>query len=860
MLLAPPPAEPADALTPITIRVLKPETLQHSTGRLAAVLIIFSTAFFALAAGAWLSSGRFDANPTSSALALMAGAAICGILAAASALRRSIKTGTRLAQQADQTNQARQLLTEAVATSPDGFIVFDSNDVIVLRNDAVDRVYGKFAEVIKVGNSFSDIIEHGLKQNLFRNTDSDPSACRQFLADRLAQHHSGESEFMYHGTDDRWLRIVERRSDSGYIVSVATELTRIKHTEAALRESEARFRGILEDHNEFIVRFNPNLEISYANPAYAAHLGKTQSELIHSRLSDSITSTAVADLETAMRSLCKGTPNGSRELSVQGPDGQTRWESWALRGYFDQEGQATEYQAVGRDMSKEKVASDALHNSARLFRSIAESHPIPVLLGRVDDNKLVYANEVSVPLLGASIEEILSTTADKYFADGLTYQRFDAIMREHRAAKSFPAMIRTPDGRLINAELNARLTRYDDEVVVAVSITDTSEIIRTQEQLARQRLALAQSEKLSALGSLLASVSHELNNPLAIVVGQSQLLETVAKDKDTRERAQKIGNAAKRSARIVRTFLSMVRQRPPSRTSVDLNDTISKSLEIASYGLKASGIELVLDLNKELPLIQADEDQLIQVVVNLMINAQHAMQDHDGQRKLNVTTRSLGRQQVRLSVADSGPGIEPENRNKIFDAFYTTKADGIGTGIGLSVSSGIVRSHAGKIRALDSEYGGALFEVDLPIQSGSLAEVDTSTDMEAKPAIGKAHILIIDDEPEITATISEILKLDGYETKAVPDGEQALTMLETNQFDLIITDLWMPGIDGPAIVRELESRKIHPTSRIIFITGDSLSPAAIDFLDQCRQPVIEKPFHPDEVRAHVRELLSKSSV
>lgn len=429
-------------------------------------------------------------------------------------------------------------------------------------------------------------------------------------------------------------------------------------------------------------------------------------------------------------------------------------------------------------------------------------------------------------------------------------------MREHGATRNFSARIRSTDGKMFTAELHARLTKYDDELVAAVSITDTSEIIRTQEQLAEQRLALAQSEKLSALGSLLASVSHELNNPLAIVVGQSQLLEATASDYQTRERAEKIGNAAKRSARIVKTFLSMVRQKPPTRSAVNLNDSIHKSLEIATYGLKTSGIDLTLALDDNLPAIEADEDQLIQVVVNLMINAQHAMQEHDGARHLRVVTSQPDDQSVRLVVEDSGPGISPENREKVFDAFFTTKLDGLGTGIGLSVSSGIIRTHGGKITVGESSLGGALFQVDLPRQASKLVTPEPVTEQPAPAAGGQKRILIIDDEPEVATTISEFLGMDGYTCASAPNGEAGLLLLGAGSFDLVISDLWMPGIDGPAILRRIIDDQLHPADRILFITGDALSPAAQEFIKQSDQPVMEKPFQPDELRQVVSNIIS----
>jgi|GEM_PF-3643088 len=727
------------------------------------------------------------------------------------------RTRAQLISETIAASQAEELFNEAVATAPDGYIVFDRDDRIVMRNAAVDRVYGQLAEAIELGRSYLDVIEFGIKNRLFRDLGDSAQETRDFISRRIRDHSAEQSELLFRTNDERWVRVVNRRSRSGYIVSAATDLTRMKFTEQALRESEAQYRGILQDHSDFIVRFNSNLDITYLNPAYAKHLGKDQRELIHANLSEVLPASAVGDIEMAMGRVTPDNPSVSRDLLVRGPGGLDRWENWTIRAFYDEDQLPTAYQALGRDISKEKVATDALVSSARLFRSIAEAHPIPVLLSRVSDYEIVYANEASFPLLGSDLEAVSSRTANEYFADKATLDRFTELMQTNRAVTDFPARVRCVDGRVFQAQVNARVARYADETVLAVSIVDMTERNDALEQLNNHRMALARSEKLSALGSLLASVSHELNNPLAIVVGQSQLLEAAARDADVRDRATKISRAAKRSARIVKTFLSMVRQRPPTRTAVSLNETIEKSMEIAEFGLKSGGIELRLELDPTIPRIQADEDQLVQVAVNLIINASQALQElsDDDDKEIIVSTSQPDAQMVRLSVADSGRGIAPGIRDKIFDPFFTTKDVGVGTGIGLSVTSNIVRSHAGKIQVTKSERGGA--------------------------------------------QISDILKLDGYQTELVNNGELALSRLASRQYDLVITDLRMPGIDGPTLYREILRQTSHRADRIVFTTGDALNENAQEFLEDSSHSAIEKPFQPNEIRALVRRLLTKDT-
>ena len=226
---------------------------------------------------------------------------------------------------------------------------------------------------------------------------------------------------------------------------------------------------------------------------------------------------------------------------------------------------------------------------------------------------------------------------------------------------------------------------------------------------------------MSALGSLLAGVAHELNNPLSVVVGHASLLEDFAPDGAIRERALKIRTAADRCARIVRTFLAMARSKPRQRTAVQLNDTIGEALEIVAYGLRTADVEVVRVLAPDLPPVWADGDQLHQVFANLFVNAQQALQSVPPPRRLTVTS-GFDADAVWVEVADNGPGVPADIAHRIFEPFFTTKPQGIGTGVGLSVCHGIVAAHDGEIRLEARPQQGATFVVRLPRTTVEVAE------------------------------------------------------------------------------------------------------------------------------------------
>jgi len=238
---------------------------------------------------------------------------------------------------------------------------------------------------------------------------------------------------------------------------------------------------------------------------------------------------------------------------------------------------------------------------------------------------------------------------------------------------------------------------------------------RAHEEIRRQRETLQQREKLAAMGSLLAGVAHEINNPLSVVVGRTAMLEETA-EPQTRAAVRKIREAAERCARIVKTFLAMARQHAPERTQVQVNAVIEAALDVLDYSLQASGVQVVQNLAADLPELFADSDQLHQVFMNLIVNAQQAMADHDGERILTIITRhDKINSAIQAAVADSGPGIPGEIRCRIFEPYFTTKPIGAGTGVGLAVSLGIIEAHGGSIVAQSAEHGGATFLINLPI-------------------------------------------------------------------------------------------------------------------------------------------------
>jgi two-component system NtrC family sensor kinase len=211
---------------------------------------------------------------------------------------------------------------------------------------------------------------------------------------------------------------------------------------------------------------------------------------------------------------------------------------------------------------------------------------------------------------------------------------------------------------------------------------------------------------------------------------------------------------------------------------------------------------------------------------------------------------------VCLTVADNGPGVPPDIRSRIFDPFFTTKQAGLGTGVGLSLVHNIVSGHGGTIALNETPGGGATFATELPVRAASTPsvppEAPNQPETPARPA--PLRLLIVDDDPEIALTLAEMLEPDGHAIDIAENGAEALERLAGQPFDLIISDLRMPELDGPGLYRELAARHPDMLARIFFVTGDTLGSGVRDFLEETGAPVVEKPFEPADLRTAIARI------
>ena len=273
------------------------------------------------------------------------------------------------------------------------------------------------------------------------------------------------------------------------------------------------------------------------------------------------------------------------------------------------------------------------------------------------------------------------------------------------------------DGHNFPVEIQIEEIQQGEQRVYAAFIRDLTERRAIEAEMERQRDQLHQQEKLTALGALLGGVAHELNNPLAVVIGRASILEDALAGTEDENTVIKLREAADRCHRIVRTFLAMARDSKPRPGKVNLNDLLAGALEFSGYNLRNSKIEIATEFDATLTQVQGDYDQLVQAFVGLIVNAQQALDQHDGPRNLSIKTQ-LSDQSAIVRITDNGPGISKAVRARVFEPFFTTKAFGEGGGSGLAVAKGIFESHGGTITIDGAKNGGCVIIVTLPVRAG----------------------------------------------------------------------------------------------------------------------------------------------
>ncbi len=489
-----------------------------------------------------------------------------------------------------------------------------------------------------------------------------------------------------------------------------------------------------------------------------------------------------------------------------------------------------------------------------LFVTVFESAPVGMVITD-DEGRILRCNRAFEQIVGYKENELSGNTFAQFthphdLAENL--RLFKELVGKERDHFAMEKRYVLRDGAAAWVHLTAfSLPNVDDNFQCLAIVEDVTERKLTEENI-------NETSRLVSIGELAAGVAHELNNPLTSVMGFSQLLMDEQLPQQIHEDLQRVYSEAQRAAKIVQNLLSFARRSEPEKQYLDLRPILESAVEIKSYDFKVNNINVNTQLSPDLPRSMVDQQQLLQLVLNILTNAEQAMTETSGGGELTLAAIRAG-DKIRISIADDGPGIKPENVNKIFDPFFTTKGVGNGTGLGLSIAYGLVRQHGGDVW-VESELGqGTTFHLELPIlEFEGEEEVTSEAPVQETPHGEGRRILVVDDEQSIRTFLEAALSRKGYQVDLVEDGMEAWHKLESTSYECIILDLKMPGISGEQLYRRIAELDEEKAKRVIFFTGDTLSFENERFLSSTGNSYLSKPVDVEELWSRIFELQESS--
>ena len=634
-----------------------------------------------------------------------------------------------------------------------------------------------------------------------------------------------------------------------YVSARVAEVIERKRAEEALQKSEERYRTILRDMVEGYYELDLKGNVVFSNEATVAMLGFPREELIglnyRAYMSDA---EAKKVFQVFNRVFLTGEPTRAFDWELIRKDGAHLVIEASVALNRGADGQPVGFRGVIHDVTERKRAEEALRASERRFRDFVE-HALAGVYRTTPDGRVLMANSAAARMLGfPSAEAFLQADLEEWAKQhGYPRARLKEALARDDALTGHESTFTRDDGSVAHLMESARAVRDATGEIQYYegTIEDMTEHRRLEEQV-------RQAQKMEVIGTLAGGVAHDFNNLLQAMLSHIQLLRRLGGDPAkmlavVRELEQHIS----RGASLTRQLLVFSRRETVKRERMDLNDAVRVAVQVLQRLIRAN-IALSTELAPERLLVEADRGQLEQVLMNLTLNASDAMPQGG---RLVIRTGASDHEQACLSVQDTGHGVADAIRARIFEPFFTTKEAGRGTGLGLSVVHGIVASHGGRIE-LESEVGkGSTFTVVLPrVTSGESAPVEEVPEVLPELAAGKGErILVVEDEDGAREGLRDILTSLGYEVVALSCGESAAELPAIEPFQVLLTDLMLPGVAGPELARQLQER--WPALRVVLMSGYTEDEAVRRSVATGSVRFLQKPFDMTTLAREVRAAL-----
>ena len=648
-------------------------------------------------------------------------------------------------------------------------------------------------------------------------------------------------------------------------------LIRLAGLNRQMQRSEERFRSLVQNASDAFAILEPDGTVRYVSPASERIVGFSPEEMAGAPYL-----TFVHDdyLESAQdyvkQAFTMRGPLDDILLKAKHKDGSWRWLEVSCTNLLDDPA-VMGIVANFHDVTETRKAEEALRASEQNSRLLFESSPLPMWV--FDDETLAFlaVNDAAVAHYGYSRAEFLEMTISDIRPPGEVKRLEQEIKRIRAAAEEDVAILRCgewqhqlKDGHVITVETVSQPLDFSGRsawLVVAQDITDRKRMEAEKESLEGQ---LMQSQKLEAVGQLAGGIAHDFNNLLAVILNYGRFVqEDLPPETAAHEDMSQIISAADKAAALVRQLLAFSRREIVKPEIIDLNEVVEEMHKLLRRTTKES-IDLVVELGDGLWRTNADPGRIEQVLMNLAVNADAAMPD-GGTLKIATSNEFLSEDvaaqraelkagnYVCISVSDDGIGMSEETAARIFEPFFTTKGTGEGTGLGLSTAYGIVKQAGGYIYATSDEGRGTIFEIYLPATDAPIREGETPLFVH-DPRPGTGTILVVEDEAAVRAIIRRILEDAGYDVVVANDPFHALELAaEGTPFDLLLTDVIMPGLSGRDLAQRVQA--IRPDLKTIFMSGYTDEIIASQGVLEDGLAFLQKPFGPKDLLPLVRDVL-----
>jgi len=766
-------------------------------------------------------------------------------------------------------------------------IVEKANAIIFSLNSSFRIVYTSQTWEKIIGHNPEDIKDQSILD--FAHTE-DALPLSVELTRTIREHIDSNSfEFRILCKDGRWkwlncntsLVLNADTGESGtQIIVVAEDVTLKKEAETALKKSEYHYRLLADNATDIIWTSDRNLNLTYISPASQQLLGYRSEELVGSDVRNLVCEKSQESVNGQREILAKAGKGQyppdteiTLELELKRKEGTCVWcEVKAKLLWGASNRTPTGVIGVARDISGRKSAENKIEMHRMHLQQIINATE-DLIFFKNTEGIFLGCNQSFCNITGRSMSDIIGRSENEIIDSNLislTHDKDERIIANGESRK-YDIWITDPDGghRLFDV-IKTPIISPDGQITGIVGIgRDITERVAMEQQKLKMEEQLRHAYKMEAIGTLAGGIAHDFNNILGIIVGNSELaIEDIPPDAPAMMPLQQSLKAALRAKDLIRQMSTFSRMEKTQKRTVLLGEEIIEAQKMLRAVLPST-IEIRTTVKDEIRC-QADPTQIQQILINLCTNSAHAMRNGGGTLEITLERIYLDKNSVlkfhdieagqyaRISVIDNGIGIKPEIMDRIFDPYFTTKKQGEGTGLGLSVVLGIAREHNGAIQ-VESEYGkGTTVRVYLP-ESSESAEIKSNLEETTEKNKGNGRILFVDDEKELVTLGNIMLSRLGYTIQGVSDPVEALEIFSRNpsDFDLIITDLTMPRMTGIDLAKNIrEKRKDIP---IIISTGYYDENIVNRGREVGIDEFVKKPISRNEIASVISRVLSRRS-